>query len=67
VTVKTRPFDAAEYLDDTASQVELLVDAIETNDRAYISHAINVVVRARRKGSTENLVNLTPPDEQGQE
>lgn len=46
-TIKTVPFDAAEYLDDPASQAELLADALETGDSAYITHALGVVARAR--------------------
>ncbi|WP_137387963.1 addiction module antidote protein [Rhodoligotrophos defluvii] len=45
--LKTIPFDAAEYLDDPESQAELLADAFETGDAAYITHALGVVARAR--------------------
>jgi len=38
MAIKTKPFDAAEYLDDPASQAELLADALETGDSAYIKH-----------------------------
>jgi probable addiction module antidote protein len=49
--LKTKPFDAAEYLDDPASQTELLSDAFESGDAGYIAHALGVVARAR--GMTE--------------
>lgn len=48
---KTKPFDAAEYLDDAESQAELLTDAFESGDAGYIAHALGVIARAR--GMTE--------------
>lgn len=45
--LQTTPFDAAEYLDDVESQAELLADAFETGDAAYIAHALGIVARAR--------------------
>jgi len=45
--LKTRPFDAALYLDDDESQGELLADAIESGDARYIAHALGIVARAR--------------------
>lgn len=45
--LKTKPFDAAEYLDDAESQAELLADAFETGDAGYIANALGVVARAR--------------------
>ena len=44
---KTVPFDAAEYLDTPESQAELITDALESGDAAYIAQAIGVVARAR--------------------
>jgi probable addiction module antidote protein len=49
--LKTKPFDAAEYLDDPGSQADLLSDAFESGDPGYIAHALGVVARAR--GMTE--------------
>lgn len=49
--IKTTPFDAAEYLDDPASQAELLADALETGNSTYITHALGVVARARGMSS----------------
>jgi probable addiction module antidote protein len=51
MSLKTRPFDAAEYLDDPLSQAELLSDAFESGDAGYIAHALGVDARAR--GMTE--------------
>ncbi|RWD68294.1 addiction module antidote protein [Mesorhizobium sp.] len=47
MTLKTTPFDAAEYFDDAESQAELLADAFETGDATYIAHALGVIARAR--------------------
>ena len=47
----TTPFDAAEYLDDDASQADLLSDALATGDLDVITSAFGVVARAR--GMTE--------------
>jgi probable addiction module antidote protein len=44
---KTKPFDAAEYLDDAESQAELLGDAFESGDAGYIAQALGVIARAR--------------------
>ena len=45
--LKTVPFDAAEILDDPASQAELLSDAFETGDAGYIANALGIIARAR--------------------
>jgi probable addiction module antidote protein len=47
MAIKTKPFDAAEYLDDAESQAELLSDAFDNGDAGYIRHALGVVARAR--------------------
>lgn len=49
--LETFPFDAAEYLDTPESQAELLADAFESGDAAYIAQALGTVARAR--GMTE--------------
>jgi probable addiction module antidote protein len=48
---KTRPFDAAEYLDSLEAIAAYLSEALETNDASYIPDANGTVVRALR--STE--------------
>jgi len=45
--LETTPFDAAEYLTSEEAQIELLKDAMEEGDPAYIAHALGVVARAR--------------------
>ena len=44
---KTRPFDAAEYLDSPETIAAYLSEAFQTNDPSYITEAIGTVARAR--------------------
>ena len=44
---KTRPFDAAEYLDSPEAIAAYLSEAFETNDPGFITEAIGSVARAR--------------------
>lgn len=44
---KTRPFDAAEYLDSPEAIAAYLSEAFETNDAGFITEAIGTVARAR--------------------
>lgn len=45
--IETIPFDAAEFITDAESQAELVTDAFESGDAAYIAHALGIVARAR--------------------
>lgn len=45
--VKTRPFDPAEYLDDSESIAAYMSDALESEDPGFIADALGVVARAR--------------------
>lgn len=47
MTVKTRPFDAAEYLDSPEAISAYLVDAFASNDIAEIADALGIAARAR--------------------
>ena len=44
---KTRPFDAAKYLDSPEAIAAYLSEALETNDAGYITDAMDTVARAR--------------------
>lgn len=57
MTIETRPFDAAEYLFDEASQRAFLDEAADSNDPNFIVRAIGVVARA--KGGMLQLERLT--------
>lgn len=48
MAIELTTFDAAKYLvGDDEAQIELLTDALESGDRAYIGHAFGTVARAR--------------------
>lgn len=47
MAVKTKPFDAAKYIDTPEAQADLLADALETGHAGYIAAALGVVARAR--------------------
>ena len=47
MTASTRPFDAANYLESTADQADLLSDAVDSGDQRYIAYALGAVARAR--------------------
>ncbi|KQS99214.1 MULTISPECIES: addiction module antidote protein [unclassified Rhizobium] len=51
MAIETLPFDAAEYIDTPEAQAELLSDAFESGDAAYIAAALGTVARA--KGMTQ--------------
>ncbi|WP_050384586.1 addiction module antidote protein [Bradyrhizobium pachyrhizi] len=44
---KTRPFDAAEYLDSSEAIAAYLSEAFATHDAGFITEAIGTVARAR--------------------
>ena len=50
-TVKTKPFDPAEYLDDGESIAAYMSEALESGDPAFIADALGVIARA--KGMSE--------------
>ena len=46
MTLETRPFDPAEYLDNHEARAAYMTEALETNDPAFIADALGVVARA---------------------
>ncbi len=48
---KTKPFDPAEYLDDSEAIAAYMTEALESGDPAFVADALGVVARAR--GMTE--------------
>lgn len=44
--LKTKPFDAAKYLDTPGDMAELLNDALATGHKGYIAAAFGTVARA---------------------
>jgi len=51
MTEKLTPFDPAEYLTSDEAIADFMAAAFETNDPAYVAHALGVVARA--KGMTQ--------------
>ena len=47
MAIKSKPFDAARYFPDDASQVSLLNDALHEGDPGYIAAAIGTIAKAR--------------------
>jgi probable addiction module antidote protein len=47
MTLKTYPFDTAEFLDDDETIAAYLDEAMATGDRKFIAQSIGVVARAR--------------------
>jgi probable addiction module antidote protein len=47
MTVETRPFDPARYLDSDEAIAGYMTEAFETEDPAFITHALGVAARAR--------------------
>lgn len=45
--VETIPFDASLYMESAESQSELLSEAFESGNAAYIAAALGVIARAR--------------------
>lgn len=41
------PFDAADYIRSDEAQIELLSDAFDSGEPAYIANALGVIARAR--------------------
>ncbi|MGE0210375.1 MAG: addiction module antidote protein [Parvibaculaceae bacterium] len=59
MTTETKPFDAAEYLDDRESQAELLADAFESGNASYIAQALGVIARSRGMTSVAREAGVT--------
>jgi len=57
--IKTTPFDAAEFLGDAKSQLELINDAFESGDPRFIAHALDIVRRARSLAQCDPDCELT--------
>ena len=47
MSIATREFDAAEYLDSEETMAEFLSAALETGDAAFIAESIGVIARAK--------------------
>jgi probable addiction module antidote protein len=59
MTLETLPFDAAKYLASPQSQAELIADALESGDAAYIAAALGVIARARGMAEVAREAGVT--------
>lgn len=59
MSIETKPFDAAKYLDTPESQAELVADALESGDATYLTHALGVVARARGMSEIAKKTGIT--------
>jgi probable addiction module antidote protein len=57
--VKTKPFDAAEYLDEPEIIAEYLTEALETGEAGFVARAIGTVARAQGMTSIANAAGLS--------
>lgn len=56
---KTRPFDAARYLDTREAQAEYLTAALDTGDPAFVRMALATLVRAHGMHATAKGADAT--------
>jgi len=58
MTVKTRRFDAAAYLDTEERQAAYIAMALETGDAEFVRDALGIVARARGMGQIAKEAGL---------
>lgn len=56
---KTKPFDPAQYLENSDDQAELLADAVASGNAGYIANALGIIARARGMTSVANEAGIT--------
>lgn len=59
MALETEPFDASEFLTTPEAQAELLADAFESGDAAYIAHALGVIAKAKGMTSVAREAGVT--------
>lgn len=57
--IETELFDASEFLTSAESQEELLLDAFESGNGAYIAHALGIVAKARGMSNVAREAGVT--------
>jgi probable addiction module antidote protein len=55
----TKPFDPAEYLEDSESIAAYLTDALESEDPAFVADALGVVARARGMSEVARIAGVS--------
>ena len=56
---KTKPFDPAEYLEDSESIAAYLTDALESEDPTFVADALGVIARARGMSEVASKTGLS--------
>jgi probable addiction module antidote protein len=56
---KTKPFDPAEYLEDSESIAAYLTDALESENPALVADGLGVVARARGMGEVARKAGVS--------
>jgi probable addiction module antidote protein len=59
MTLRTRSFDPANYLDNDEARAAYMTDALATNDPAFIADALGVVARARGMSAVARETGLS--------
>lgn len=59
ITVKTRPYDSARYLDTEKTIQYYVEEALATNDPAFIAHALGTAARARGMAKVAKKAKLS--------
>ncbi|MDD2704140.1 MAG: putative addiction module antidote protein [Acidocella sp.] len=59
MAIKTKPFDAAEYLDTEVAITAYLEDAFSDGDPAFIAKALGTVARARGMSKIAKATGVT--------
>ena len=58
MALKTRKFDVAKFLETDQDIALYLSEALETDDAAYVAHALGAVARARGMAKVARLTGL---------
>lgn len=58
-TVKTRPFDPAEYLDDDEAIAVYMSEALASGDPSFVADALGVVARARGMSDIARKIGMS--------
>jgi probable addiction module antidote protein len=58
-TPQTKPFDPAEYLDDSESIAAYMSEALESEDPAFVADALGVVARAHGMSEVARKAGLS--------
>ena len=57
--VKTKPFDPAEYLDDSESIAAYMSEALESGDPAFVADALGIIARVRGMSEVARKAGLS--------